>query len=207
MIITTNLQEMIKNNPEYADGVFDRVAKLIALLSLVTDDLRRGNEILDLCEHLLSSELEMAVGRLEDPLPCRSGCAACCCQWVGASQAETAVVVDYINRHNITVDMDRLRAQCKFNDPDEYWSHYGELGPCVFLGDDKLCRIYDVRPLVCRGYYVAERDNSKCVPGMHSVVRVIGLFSVETCISAMANVEGEEPFKSFQSLLLERLDK
>ena len=31
--------------------------------------------------------------------------------------------------------------------------------PCPFLGDDNLCKIYDVRPEKCRGYRFTDKQD------------------------------------------------
>ena len=43
--------------------------------------------------------------------------------------------------------------------------------PCPFLGEDKRCSIYEVRPTVCRGYSC--REDPRITPGVRAGTEVI----------------------------------
>lgn len=82
---------------------------------------------------------------------CKKGCAHCCHIRVVATNAEAAVAVKYAKEHNIEIDKDRLEKQQDL-DVEEYM--FSPHKRCVFLGDDNTCKIYPVRPMSCRTYYV-----------------------------------------------------
>jgi Fe-S-cluster containining protein len=40
--------------------------------------------------------------------------------------------------------------------------------PCPFLGDDNLCKIYDVRPEKCQGYPFTDKPDFACMTMTHA---------------------------------------
>lgn len=81
-----------------------------------------------------------------------TGCGKCCTgdpayYYVEASRAEQRRIQDYLG---ISWRWFRRRYIVRYDDGTEGLSMAG--GRCAFLGPDKRCRIYPVRPAQCRSY-------------------------------------------------------
>ncbi len=73
------------------------------------------------------------------------------------------------------VDIERIAKYLKIK-PGDFTSRYLHLdedndwvlnrAPCVFLGSDNYCSIYDVRPLACREYPHMERKHINKITGL-----------------------------------------
>ena len=87
----------------------------------------------DLAEFHTAIDREVAplVGRHRDRLQCRCGCADCC--------------VDDLTVFEI--EAERIR---RAHGPMLEGAEPGPAGKCAFLDDEGACRVYDVRPYVCR---------------------------------------------------------
>jgi Fe-S-cluster containining protein len=83
---------------------------------------------------------------------CKKGCSNCCHQQVKLSQLEADAIGDRISRRPVTLrpghKMRRINA-------------YGRDTACTFLLDG-ACSIYENRPVMCRNYVNADRDNLLC---------------------------------------------
>jgi Fe-S-cluster containining protein len=86
-------------------------------------------------------------------VPCKKGCCACCYIQVEMSQAEADLIGDAIGRPAVRLP------------PGNHTTSKDLLGrpntPCPFL-DDGACAIYEVRPVVCRNFAIADIDNLLC---------------------------------------------
>ncbi len=86
-------------------------------------------------------------------VPCKKGCSACCYIQVELSQAEAELIGEAVHR-----------APVQFS-PGHHTTGNELLGrpdtPCPFLKED-ACSIYDVRPIVCRNFVIADIDNLLC---------------------------------------------
>lgn len=85
----------------------------------------------------------------ENPTTCRKGCAYCCHVYVETTIDEALSIKNYCHQHNITIDKEALEKQKNL----ELNTWNGR--KCVFLSDDNTCSIYEVRPMICRKYYVS----------------------------------------------------
>ncbi len=96
-------------------------------------------------------------------LHCREGCAYCCCKpGVLVTIPEFLRLLDYVRRTFAPDALDALRDRAngyasqmegrRFDDPLD------EIVPCPLLVNSR-CSIYEVRPLVCRGYNSTDVDS------------------------------------------------
>lgn len=84
-------------------------------------------------------------------ISCKRGCSFCCHQNVEITEDEGAVIAEHCKNENITISKEYLHGQLKFSELD---IAFQENSACVFLTNGE-CSIYDVRPLICRKYFVA----------------------------------------------------
>lgn len=86
-------------------------------------------------------------------IKCQQGCAACCHLNIGIFPQEAALLHMIARAGGIEIDTARLERQAAKD--DDSWH---ELAPedrrCVFLSDDRECRVYEHRPGACRKYHV-----------------------------------------------------
>jgi len=85
---------------------------------------------------------------------CGKGCSFCCHQRIMLIEEEVDLIVMWIKKQGIEVDMDLLEKQSKFTKED-YFQGKDENTKCVFLEKDGRCGIYPVRPSSCRNYFVS----------------------------------------------------
>ena len=110
-------------------------------------------------EALAFGEPLMAHNVGETPPACSKGCHFCCHIDVTASVPEAALVAD---RLRSSLDAGALAAlRAKLAESEEAMLRTQQLRvPCAFLGEGGACSIYEMRPLVCRGW--TSLDASVC---------------------------------------------
>jgi Fe-S-cluster containining protein len=136
--------------------------------ALTRDALREGitlRAVVDVAERLAGyAEEAQAVVKDEyrPRLHCRDECSYCCCKPnVLVSVPELVRVLDYVERTFTSVALSALRdraraysAQMEGRPLDE---PVNESVPCPLLVHGR-CSVYDIRPLVCRGYNSTDVD-------------------------------------------------
>ncbi len=110
------------------------------------------------------AEAAVAIVREEyrPPLACREGCAHCCCKpGVLVSIPDFLRLLEYVDdsfnaamRKALVDRAARYADQVRGRDVN---GAFDESVPCPFLSADR-CTVYDVRPLVCRGYNSTDAD-------------------------------------------------
>lgn len=104
---------------------------------------------------------------------CKKGCHFCCRQNVEVSEAEVAVIVEFLKEHGINISRNYLMEQLKYGRKEVSRT---EVGWRTFLKDGE-CSIYPVRPLACRSYHVVSVpelcDTVKYPPPENRVIRAI----------------------------------
>lgn len=87
---------------------------------------------------------------LQEFVPCKSGCSACCHTQVSVTADEAALLASHIEA-GLKINLDRLKIQEKAkNDSAAFYKlSYTDRG-CVFLNDAGSCTVYKDRPSVCR---------------------------------------------------------
>jgi Fe-S-cluster containining protein len=107
---------------------------------------------------------------------CHKGCYSCCRQQIATPLPEAHTVTQYIKRNFNKNELDDLKERLDYwfswvrkelpqylqkeLDANEAFYNYGPYCPLLVNG---ACSVYPVRPLVCRGYYVAS-DPRSCLP-------------------------------------------
>lgn len=82
-----------------------------------------------------------------------SGCGNCCSESVGASFVEAEVIFESLK------NMDKVRQEAILEKlMNYYFDIYDVRQKCPFLDQNKLCEIYEVRPLNCRLYGHWKKD-------------------------------------------------
>ncbi len=123
---------------------------------------------------------------------CKKGCTYCCYHWVeDVYSFEVEIIADYIKKHlsekieliidkfledekhliNLNDIMEEKLSERKsekeieeIDTTDLLLSSFYQLKrPCAFLAEDRICNIYNVRPLTCRGY-ISFSDPQLCSP-------------------------------------------
>lgn len=138
--------------------------------------------------HLIDMQLEQA--NVKENTNCKPGCAYCCEMDVAINSDEASLLIKYMKDNNISVDMTRLYRQS--NCKGEWHDQTKEDRTCVFLGEDKLCKVYPARPASCRKY-LAKVDTIEECNLQHGVrdVRLAVSGTAELIASAMLNM-GEQ---------------
>ncbi len=104
---------------------------------------------------------------------CHKGCCNCCYEPVLCTDEEANDITAFCNENNIPIDYDKVERQLKFIVVDDELNFTGETNwnnqheddqSCVFLDQqDNSCRIWSVRPFVCR-VHLAEKTDKYCRP-------------------------------------------
>lgn len=102
---------------------------------------------------------------------CHKGCSNCCYQPAACTDEEAGLIFKYTMENRIDIDFGRLERQLKYIDFDKTgnftgltnWNNQTDSDQaCVFLdSNDATCRIWEVRPFVCR-VHMAEKSDRYC---------------------------------------------
>lgn len=88
----------------------------------------------------VSAKFDEIYGRNRAQMKCGRGCSSCCVKGLTVFTVEREAIRDYLLvRPELVQELDRLELQ----DP-----HKGER--CHFLDENGDCKIYEVRPVICR---------------------------------------------------------
>lgn len=112
------------------------------------------------------------------PPPTCASCTSpgCCYQKSVVQLAEALLIAEHLKKTDR--DTVRLRAKLRMLGKEmeassrEAW--FESMTPCVFLGEDKRCSIYEVRPVSCRTYYVVS-EQANCQPPESLPIKQIDL--------------------------------
>jgi len=104
---------------------------------------------------------------------CHRGCSNCCHEVVYCTSEEARLIHGFCRENGIAIDRARLERQLRFIETDANLDHTGgttwndqEPGDqaCAFLDSrDGSCKVWPVRPLVCR-VHLAEGTDAHCRP-------------------------------------------
>lgn len=122
----------------------------------VTDSLKELYRQLDnVTDDLLKTKFKAS---------CTKGCAHCCYLLATITFSEGLLIAEEILQKKDWKDwIPKLRAAAQRTDYQgiSRVSYFNKGHPCVFLGEDKLCQIYDSRPACCR-YHVVGSPPEHC---------------------------------------------
>lgn len=142
--IAKKTYENLQNDPVYL-AIFQET---LIELEKIKDPLMRAKLL-----HYLIDEFNREV--FSEPLvkalsPCKAGCTACCHTQVSVTSDEAALLFSQILK-GTEIDQDRLEKQmaCE-NDSTKFYQLSYEERRCIFLDDNGHCRVYELRPAVCR---------------------------------------------------------
>lgn len=139
--------------------------------------LRMGAERTAAFHQEVDSLLEQLLRRDErygyPPPFCHKGCAACCHEVVYCTDEEAAEIARFCAARDVPVDSEKIGRQLRHLEVDAEGNHTGVTTwsdqpesdqACVFLNPaDCSCRIWPVRPFVCR-VHLAEGTDAHCKP-------------------------------------------
>jgi Fe-S-cluster containining protein len=99
----------------------------------------------------------------ETALACHQGCSWCCHQKVGATVPEVLAIAAQLRATADNLEAIREKSAELAQDP-RIFSDKEKLRariPCVLLGADGSCQVYEVRPLPCRGWLSTDEESCK----------------------------------------------
>jgi len=136
------------------------------------------------------------------PISCWKGCSHCCNIMVHSNQLEVDLIFDYMKEKKIKVSQKRLEEQVKLQTHNYFLSEHRR---CVFLDDQGLCKVYPVRPMACRNYFVVTPadlcDTTKYPHGETASIMNYEAFAMH---NGVVNIY---PLANFSLLLLTTLKK
>src|SRR5713226_572920 len=137
----------------------------------------------------------------EDRPACRRGCAACCHQLVPLTTLEAQRIAQYVSRLPRAERRDLGKAVDRQQQRFSAWAAARPAGgiqdravnldylrqriPCPFLGPENECRIYPVRPIICRGHH-ALGSNANCQTGERLIRTIPSLDRATTAAADQA---------------------
>jgi Fe-S-cluster containining protein len=126
---------------------------------------------------------------------CTKGCAHCCYLLTTATLSEGLLIAEkLLVKPDWKALLPRLResALAHCYEGVSRVTYFEKKLPCVFLGKDNLCTIYDIRPACCRYHYVAS-DPAKCSPDdREGKTAVINLQMLEEKVWALSAHLGKQ---------------
>ncbi len=121
----------------------------------------------------LDSLVKKEVAQGYPPPFCHKGCCNCCYEPVLCTDEEAREITVFCNENDIQIDYDKVKRQLEYIVVDDDYNFTGETNwstqheddqACVFLNQqDNSCRIWQVRPFVCR-VHLAEETDRYCRP-------------------------------------------
>lgn len=187
-VLNTTLQDKINH---FAQDIVDRyiesdsghtesfqvIAKAIKSYIKQYDDQIKisgkmvNTDLVALSGHKLIDHVLDNSDHLKETITCKgSGCNHCCKMAVCVSSDEAILLLKTARRKKIKIDKEYLKLQSDFKNSN--WHKLGkDYMPCVFLGDDGKCMVYDQRPAACRAHFSVS-DPDLCDVEKHKGKRI-----------------------------------
>ena len=135
--------------------------------TIAVDDIRRHGwrRAWQAAHGRLDESLAAAVADSKAQTACRAGCSYCCHFKVEIRAEEAFAIVDYVREHFSPERSREIRAAADANARVMRQASPAAQAeanlPCVFLGADGCCSIYEVRPLRCRAFHATDVERCK----------------------------------------------
>jgi uncharacterized protein len=169
-------------------------------LTQFEEELAKGTpftELIRAANEVIAEEVEE--GKSMYQISCKKGCSACCHINVDIGPAEAKILLDYSRSKEINIDIAKLVEQSKITD-DRAWLD-SEHSACVFLGEDGVCKVYEVRPLACRKWNVISPATECGIKD--NKIQIFFSLTNEGVVSALQNLEDGD---SMPKMLLKELN-
>lgn len=116
---------------------------------------------------------------------CKKGCSACCHTQVAITEDESILLANLI-KNGTPIDWTKLFIQAEAgNSTEKYFKLSYDQRGCIFLDENKECRIYEDRPSVCRtNYVVSDPVNCEVRAGTSPSVQLLNTFSADSWVYA-----------------------
>lgn len=124
----------------------------------VSETIARGETAAALRAHQeLDVEHARAIARDPSSAPaCSAGCSHCCHVHVEVTRGEALAIVEHVKKREGFFE--RLAAHVAVIEEMDHRARWEARVPCVLLGDDGRCTVYEVRPLRCRAFHSCSVD-------------------------------------------------
>jgi Fe-S-cluster containining protein len=136
--------ELLKNQPEFLSisrFVVEHVQK-------IKNSLEKARFVHNVIDELNKEVFAHPI--LQELVPCKSGCTACCHTQVSVTKEEAELLNEHLE-NGLVIDLDLLSKQAQAgNYSQDFFSLSYNERKCVFLGENGACRVYQNRPSVCR---------------------------------------------------------
>jgi Fe-S-cluster containining protein len=166
-------------------------SKFTAKLLEFEPGLQRGTAL----HQMMDRELKAAS---QFPTSCHRGCSGCCHYEVEITRNEAIVLCDAVKR-GVEIDHERLHLQASRERRSPEWKRFGSTdNRCVFLAADGACRVYDIRPSICRKHMVSTPAANCSKDG--AMVAPIQVLLAEILLSAELSIS-ENEFGSLSKML------
>lgn len=127
-----------------------------ALMTAVAQDAPTPAKVYDAVRNAFTL-VDQHLAEAQTPVACRAGCAWCCHQAITTTVPEVFLIASQVKKRLTPEEQVALRQRLETNvaayrrqGPE----HYNRANhPCAFLQTHGQCRIYEIRPLLCRGYH------------------------------------------------------
>lgn len=138
-------------------------------------------------------------------ISCQKGCGACCHLEVEITEDEAKLLARFVQNGNLSIDRSHIEIQARRSRQDEAWrTRVAPENRCVFLDEANSCRVYEVRPIICRKHAVVSLPSDCLAENGEPVSRIVPLN--EIIVSAVVNLP-ETRFASLSKMLLQALDR
>ena len=156
-------------------------SKFTAKLLEFEPGLERGHALHQMMDHELKAASQYAIS-------CHKGCSGCCHYEVEITRNEAIVLRDAVQR-GVLIDFKRLHLQAMRERRSPEWRRFGSAdNRCVFLAENGACRVYDVRPSICRKHIVSTPPVNCTTDG--ATVSPIQVLLAEILLSAELSIDG-----------------
>ncbi|MCB0384155.1 MAG: YkgJ family cysteine cluster protein [Bdellovibrionales bacterium] len=135
---------------------------------------------------------------------CSSGCSACCSWKVDVTEDEAEILAEAVRTGSVKIDLDHLNSVSQYSDDSRVWKTPSHTTRCVFLGEDRSCQVYEMRPLSCRKCLV-DSDPRNCSDPAQDKINPILVPELELLISLAWSLSSGR-VNTLPLMLKERLD-